>query len=174
MIPKIKVWDKVTKRVAEVDVIYFEMKSVWIRFRISDKLNHLDSRNFDEVEFIKSTGLKGYKDNNSEESDVFKGDIIDIFWEDYPMGYYRENHLVGEVDLDETGTAWIIKKAKYDFDTPRQIPNEINGISVSTGSPDDEDLEEIFLHDFNLSSDDIKILGNIYDNPDLIEQEEDE
>jgi len=34
--------------------------------------------------------------------------------------------------------------------------------------PDDEDLEEIFLHHFNLTSSDITILGNIYENPELL------
>ncbi|WP_445450645.1 hypothetical protein [Enterococcus faecalis] len=119
-----------------------------------------------------STGLKGYMSDsykNNEEKNVFKGDIIDIFLEEWPMGYYQENHMVGVVDKDETGTAWIIKDAKYEYDTPKQIPNEIDGIPVSMSLPDAEDLEEIFLHNFNLSSSDITILGNIYENPDLLE-----
>ena len=84
------------------------------------------------------------------------------------MQYYQENHMVGVVDLDETDTAWIIRNAKYDFDTPETIPSEIDGISVSMSLPDDEDLEEIFLHHFNLTSSDITILGNIYENPELL------
>ena len=126
----------------------------------------------DDYKIMQSTGLKGYMDDSyddSEEKDVFKGDIIDIFWEEWPMGYYQENHMVGVVDLDETDTAWIIRNAKYDFDTPETIPSEIDGISVSMSLPDDEDLEEIFLHHFNLTSSDITILGNIYENPELLE-----
>ena len=125
----------------------------------------------DDYKIMQSTGLKGYMDDSyddSEEKDVFKGDIIDIFWEEWPMGYYQENHMVGVVDLDETDTAWIIRNAKYDFDTPETIPSEIDGISVSMSLPDDEDLEEIFLHHFNLTSSDITILGNIYENPELL------
>ncbi|EPC6338263.1 YopX family protein [Enterococcus faecium] len=127
----------------------------------------------DKYELMQSTGLKGYMDDSyddSEEKDVFKGDIIDIFWEEWPMGYYQENHMVGVVDLDETDTAWIIRNAKYDFDTPETIPSEIDGISVSMSLPDDEDLEEIFLHHFKLTSSDITILGNIYENPELLEE----
>ena len=126
----------------------------------------------DDYKIMQSTGLKGYMDDSyddSEEKDVFKGDIIDIFWEEWPMGYYQENHMVGVVDLDETDTAWIIRNAKYDFDTPETIPSEIDGISVSMSLPDDEDLEEIFLHHFKLTSSDITILGNIYENPELLE-----
>ena len=128
----------------------------------------------DDYKIMQSTGLKGYMDDSyddSEEKDVFKGDIIDIFWEEWPMGYYQENHMIGVVDKDETGTAWIIKDAKYDFDTPKPIPSEIDGISVSMRLPDAEDLEEIFLHNFNLTSSDITILGNIYENPELLEVE---
>ncbi|WEL45970.1 hypothetical protein P0G38_09300 [Enterococcus casseliflavus] len=120
-----------------------------------------------------STGLKGYMSDShedDEEKDVYRGDIIDIFWEEWPMGYYQENHMIGVVDKDETGTAWIIKDAKYDFDTPKPIPSEIDGISVSMSLPDAEDLEEIFLHNFNLTSSDITILGNICENPELLEQ----
>lgn len=125
----------------------------------------------DDYKIMQSTGLKGYMDDSyddSEEKDVFKGDIIDIFWEEWPMGYYQENHMIGVVDKDETGMAWIIKNAKYEFDTPKPIPSEIDGISVSMSLPDDEDLEEIFLHHFNLTSSDITILGNIYENPELL------
>ncbi|WP_368264950.1 YopX family protein [Enterococcus innesii] len=122
---------------------------------------------------MQSTGLKGYMSDShedDEEKDIYRGDIIDIFWEEWPMGYYQENHMIGVVDKDETGTAWIIKNAKYDFDTPKPIPSEIDGISVSMSLPDAEDLEEIFLHNFNLTSSDITILGNIYENPELLEQ----
>ncbi|MDT2794281.1 YopX family protein [Enterococcus thailandicus] len=128
----------------------------------------------DKYKLMQSTGLKGYMSDSfedAEEKDVFRGDIIDIFWEEWPMGYYQENHIVGVVDLDETGTAWIIKDAKYEYDTPKTIPSEIDGISVSMSLPDEEDLEEIFLHAFDLSANDITILGNIYENSDLLEAE---
>lgn len=132
----------------------------------------LDWYRFEDIELMQSTGLKGYmndKYEDDQEKDVYKGDIIDIFWEEWPMGYYQENHMIGVVDKDETGTAWIIKNAKYEFDIPKPIPSEIDGISVSMSLPDDEDLEEIFLHNFNLTSDDVTILGNIYENPELLE-----
>lgn len=128
---------------------------------------------FREIELMQSTGLKGYLSDShedDEEKDIYRGDIIDIFWEEWPMGYYQENHMIGLVDKDETGTAWIIKDAKYAFDTPKPIPSEVDGISVSMSLPDAEDLEEIFLHNFNLTSSDITILGNIYENPELLEQ----
>ncbi|MBX8939225.1 YopX family protein [Enterococcus gilvus] len=169
MIPKYRVWNE-TAGLANVINIDFREKEL--------KVSHWeygDSIYFplDEVELMQSTGLKGYMSDShedDEEKDVYRGDIIDIFWEEWPMGYYQENHMIGVVDKDETGTAWIIKDAKYDFDTPKPIPSEIDGISVSMSLPDAEDLEEIFLHNFNLTSSDITILGNIYENPELLEE----
>lgn len=127
----------------------------------------------DEVILMQYTGLKGYMDeafNDSEEKEVARGDVIDIFWEEWPAGYYQENHMIGVVDLDETGTAWIIKNGKYDWDNPTPIPSEIDGMSISRSLPDEEDLEEVFLHNFRLTSADITILGNIHANPDLLNE----
>lgn len=169
-----RAWDKENDRMIypSNNDVYFNLTDDGISIEglalepFDDVFPHLDAV------LMQSTGLKGYMDDSyddSEEKDVFKGDIIDIFWEEWPMGYYQENHMVGVVDLDETDTAWIIRNAKYDFDTPKPIPSEIDGISVSMSLPDAEDLEEIFLHNFNLTSSDITILGNIYENPELLE-----
>lgn len=167
MVPKFRAWDKETQSLRCVLVID------WLN-DLLDLDSGLIERQFDEVELMQSTGLKGYMSDShedDEEKDVYRGDIIDIFWEEWPMGYYQENHMIGVVDKDETGTAWIIKDAKYAFDTPKPIPSEVDGISVSMSLPDAEDLEEIFLHNFNLTSSDVTILGNIYENPELLEEE---
>ncbi len=177
MIPKFRAWDKEKDRMIypstlgvcfELDDDGINVVDVDVDYPIDHIFPRIDS------ELMQSTGLKGYMSDSfedAEEKDVFRGDIIDIFWEEWPMGYYQENHMVGVVDLDEIGTAWIIKNAKYDFHTPKTIPSEIDGISVSMSLPDEEDLEEIFLHAFDLSANDITILGNIYENPDLLEAE---
>lgn len=170
MIPKYRVWEP------DTNFMNNQVRITWNRFG-SDEICVEATEAFGWIEvdskyLMQSTGLKGYMSDShedDEEKDVYRGDIIDIFWEEWPMGYYQENHMIGVVDKDETGTAWIIRNAKYDFDTPETIPSEIDGISVSMSLPDDEDLEEIFLHHFNLTSSDITILGNIYENPKLLE-----
>ena len=167
MTPKFRGWHKELEQ-----MIYGKEICGYIEYD-TNLINAINQMiNDDSFELMQSTGLKGYMSDShedNEEKDVYRGDIIDIFWEEWPMGYYQENHMVGVVDLDETGTAWIIKNAKYDFDTPKPIPSEINGISVSMSLPDEEDLEEIFLHNFNLTPSDITILGNIYENPEILE-----
>jgi uncharacterized phage protein (TIGR01671 family) len=180
MVPKFRAWDKNDKLMGKVTSLGFsEVQHTQVKFRVVDNgkprdvWSALDDDGLGTCVLMQSTGLKGYMSDShedDEEKDVYRGDIIDIFWEEWPMGYYQENHMVGVVDKDETGTAWVIKDAKYDFDTPQPIPSEIDGISVSTSLPDAEDLEEIFLHNFNLASSDITILGNIYENPELLEQ----
>ncbi|MGL9767150.1 hypothetical protein [Enterococcus sp. DIV0806c] len=164
MIPKFRAWDKETQVLINVLVID------WLNELVDLEGGRID-RQFDEVELMQSTGLKGYMDdsfNDDGEKEVFKGDVIDIFWEEYVAGFYQENHLMGVVDLNETGTAWIINKAKYDYHNPQTIPNEIDGMSISRSLPTEDDLEEVFLHAFNLTADDITILGNIYENPELL------
>lgn len=124
----------------------------------------------DDYKIMQSTGLKGYMDDSyddSEEKDVFSGDVIDIFWEEWPAGFYQENHMVGVVSLDKTGTAWVIQNAKYSFDG-ESIPDEIDGMKISRSLPDEEDLAEVPLHGFDFSSDDITILGNIYEHAELL------
>lgn len=120
------------------------------------------------------TGLKGYMSESYEdleEKGVYRGDIIDIFWEDYPAGFYRENHVFGVVDFDVTGTTWVIKNARYETHG-QEVPDEIGGVSIKIDLPKEEDLAEVFLHEFNLTSSDITILGNIHDNPELLEVSE--
>lgn len=176
MIPKFRVWDKETKKMWNIESWHIEDEYVDLiepSKNVADLTAERAWRKQSDIIFMQSTGLKGYMSDShedDEEMDVYRGDIIDIFWEEWPMGYYQENHMIGVVDKDETGTAWIIKDAKYDFDTPKPIPSEIDGIYVSMSLPDAEDLEEIFLHNFNLTSSDITILGNIYENPELLEQ----
>lgn len=168
MIPKFRAWGKEGKLYQDEEVSIVRGQFVKSSYAAAWWMKEAELFNVQQ-----STGLKGYMDESYEdpqEKDVYRGDIIDIFWEEWPMGYYQENHIIGVVDTDETGTAWIIKDAKYDFDTPKPIPSEVDGISVSMSLPDAEDLEEIFLHNFNLTSSDITILGNIYENPELLDQ----
>ncbi|MDT2695010.1 YopX family protein [Enterococcus gallinarum] len=176
MVPKFRAWDKENDRMIypSTEGVCFELDDDGINI-LNVSGDYPEDHVFPAIDSVlmQSTGLKGYMSDShedDEEKDVYRGDIIDIFWEEWPMGYYQENHMIGVVDKDETGTAWIIKDAKYDFDTPKPIPSEIDGVSVSMSLPDAEDLEEIFLHNFNLTSSDITILGNIYENPELLEQ----
>lgn len=117
------------------------------------------------------TRLKGYLSDefeDSEEKGVYQGDSITIFQESLPAGYYLEEYITGIVDIDETGTAFIIKNAKIKSFN-ENIPRNVGDMEISVSVPSDEELKEVFLHHFELTPDDITINGNIYDNPELLE-----
>lgn len=121
---------------------------------------------------MQSTGLKGYmsdKFQDREEKEVYQGDHITIFQKSLHGGFYLEEYITGVVDLDETGTAFVIKNAKIESNVD-DIPRSIGDVELSVGVPSEEDLKEVFLHDFDLTSDDITINGNIYENPSLLEE----
>ncbi len=163
MVPKFRAWASGEKLMSDVEYINFASETVVLT-------DTMDCFNIADVELMQSTGLKGYMDesyDDSEEKDVFSGDVIDIFWEEWPAGFYQENHMVGVVSLDKTGTAWVIQNAKYSFDG-ESIPDEIDGMKISRSLPDEEDLAEVPLHGFDFSSDDITILGNIYEHAELL------
>lgn len=166
MIPKFRAWDKYHEIMVIIISIDFERKIAYVGREDGDRWEI----HFDNLNFMQSTGLKGYmndKYEDDQEKDVYKGDIIDIFWEEWPAGFYQENHMVGVVSLDKTGTAWVIKNAKYSSDG-ESIPDEIDGMKISRSLPDEEDLAEVPLHGFDFSSDDITILGNIYEHTELL------
>lgn len=177
MVPKFRAWVKPGVLSNHPDGVVADAKPDFLGMECLVKRDDLKGKkcfteifDFEDVELMQSTGLKGYMDDSyddSEEKDVFSGDVIDIFWEEWPAGFYQENHMVGVVSLDKTGTAWVIQNAKYSFDG-ESIPDEIDGMKISRSLPDEEDLAEVPLHGFDFSSDDITILGNIYEHAELL------
>ena len=126
-----------------------------------------------EYELMQCTGLKGYTNgilNDCEEKDVYQGDHITITYDACYGGFYTEETYSGVVDLDDTGTAFVLRNADYERQG-EDIPNRIGDMEISFSFPDDDDLEQIYLHAFELVPDNIIINGNIYENPELLKEE---
>lgn len=153
---KFRAWDKVDKQMFTVKSLHIDNLVV--------RSNSLTFYRFDDIELMQYTGIK---DENGV--DVYEGDHITIFKDGYYGGFYAEEKYSGVVDLDDTGTAFILKNATYRR-WNEDIPNKIGDMEISFSMPDSEDLEQIYLCAFDLEPSNIVINGNIYENPELLEE----
>lgn len=102
-----------------------------------------------EAEVMQSTGLK-----DREECDVYEGDIVRLtYW--YFDGNEAETELVGVV-------CYIPEEASYGL---RHITNK-EWIEHIGGKEGDEDTQS--FGGWTFSPEDMQIIGNIYENPELL------
>ena len=119
MIPKFRAWDNWRKRMSVVDRIYIDTKGV----RLYDDFGEY-WRDFRDVEFMQSTGLK---DKNDKE--IFEGDVV------------KCNGLLGTIESFKA--MWICSFVKY---------NNYQKVGFF--------------------AQEIEVVGNIYENPELLEEKE--
>lgn len=170
---KFRVWDELAKEIIPVKSIYFDEDDGNLMGveAIGDDVIYFKEELEKRFSLMQYTGLKGFmseKFNDSEEKCVYEGDYITIFNDRYAAGYYLEEYITGVVDLDETGTAFVIKNAKYESNS-NSIPESVGDMKISVNTPTKEELETVHLFQFDLSSENITIHGNIYENPELLE-----
>lgn len=130
MIPKFRAWVKTQKRMIVTDHLFdIHFKYEMITVKQDDR--DLEGFTFDEIELMKSTGLK---DKNGKE--IFEGDIlgietdegilnVNIFWDDKHALFMFESEIHNEKEL----LAELVEDNTYPFE----------------------------------------IIGNIYENPELLE-----
>ncbi|MGG5359363.1 YopX family protein [Enterococcus sp. DIV0240a] len=144
MIPKFRAWDKKYEEMTRVNRIDFERKAAQIEADSGDhELRHTITRKLNEIILMQSTGLK---DKNGVE--VFEGDIL-----------HRKVHviLLG-TDLNE----WVDEYAHVEW--------KYGGWHVG------EDLLEFVLEEgidrhTGCSQTALEVIGNIYENPDLLDSD---
>ena len=125
MIPKYRLWNKITSRLHDVDGLYFDSEEV----QYKDEVGVLRFIKFENTILMQSTGLV-----DKEGTEVFEGDIL--------------HHQI------QTEYTFIVK---YDEDNARWYGD---GLSRTYRI----DLMKHFMQYY-------KVLGNIYENPELLEVE---
>lgn len=107
------------------------------------KVGHPDGEYY-ELPLMQFTGLK---DKNGKE--IYEGDILKTFWQHDGVSNY-DYELVGEVKWDEEWLHFMIEKDKGD-----------STIAYPLHSFEQDELD----------AESIEVIGNIYENPNLINQQ---
>lgn len=150
-----KVYIRSLYKVLEVELINFDEKTVEIYdddyMDFEDPSIGFKCYSFDEVEFMENTGMK---DKNGKY--IYVGDILK-FDDEFPTWDYE-----GEVSACDGVNAAIVTKEK-------------NCITLTNFQADDGGLEEMLctkeLIFDELNFEDYEIIGNIYENKELVENE---
>lgn len=129
MIPKYRMWNKITSRLHGVDGLYFDSEEV----QYKDEVGVLRFIKFENIILMQSTGLH---DKNGKE--IFEGDVIAI-------------------EVDDTGTPI----------NARVFQNSKIGVLMFHVFEDNEDVPMVELLEDNSVA--FEIIGNIYENPELLE-----
>ena len=150
MIPKFRAWDKETQTMLDVSLIDFK-KSVLIGEHW--EFGETNFINFDDIHLMQSTGL--YDKNGKE---IFEGDILKF--NDEWLDYCYEGYVDGSIN----GINYVeIKKEKtcFAFGKTKIPESSLIELVENEHYPFEELLTE--------ASYEFEIIGNIYENPELLE-----
>lgn len=143
MIPKFRAWMKSLKWMCEVTVIDYDLRSLDI-CRIGDVERYTEmSVDKDEVVLMQSTGLK---DKNGVE--IFEGDVV-----------ARNDRFPSVVKFGR----WV-----YEEDFGAKVRNV--GFYIDSSYTDEEWLQSIDYEDISKN---YEVIGNIYENLELLEADND-
>lgn len=118
-----------------------------------------------EIEEIKLMQYIGRKDEDDKE--IFENDIASVIVQGHVMGFYRETEYIGLVKYDEDECVYYLDLIKDPIESGEVIPDEVDGIPISIES--DEETNRFYFSEY-IVQEDITVLGNIYENPELLEE----
>lgn len=150
MIPKYRAWDKETQTMLDVSLIDFKKRVLIGEHWEFGETNFIS---FDDINLMQSTGLK---DKNGEE--IFEGDILKFNdeWDDYCYEGYVDGSIEGInfVEIERETTCFTFGK----FQT--------SDSSLLYSMKDEHLSFEDLITDKDFE---FEIVGNIYENPELLE-----
>lgn len=145
MIPKFRAWDKRHNEIVSVHEINFKNDTL-----TTESIDNGISKDVQMLVFILMQST-GFKDDNGVE--IFEGDVVNIHW--FYTDYDPET--LGAIENEATAEKVVITK-------------EFGNLGFWWNSGDDwVDLATLALT-VQLHEESFELLGNIYENPDLLEE----
>lgn len=140
-----------------------------IKFRawLNGEFKYFDLRNMERFPVDEVTQYTGRKDE--DEKEIYEEDIVQIIEQGHNMGFYYENEYVGIVKYDEDYCVFKLELIKFERGG-EPIPDEIDGIPISYN--DESEMDDYWFNEWIIEAD-MKILGNTFENPELLEQPND-
>lgn len=148
---KLRAWDRNLKEMVEVVSVDLENKFIRGLSQVEDNVDLESSYSFDEIELMQFSGLK---DKNGTE--IYEGDLL------------RRG------DFNEENPSFIVRQGQFTDSPDGYYKNEYMGwyvdeLTKSIISPD-ERTSLVYV----IGMLDGIVCGNIYENPELLERDEDE
>ena len=153
MIPRYRAWNKNLKTMYEADDIVsidFGKSEISVKTLFFERTNYYK---FDDIVLMQSTGLR---DKNGKE--IFEGDVLKFndSWDDCCYEGYVDGEIEGVnyVEIQSESTGFIFCKTKYPDSSLFYYANE----------------EHLTFQEILTDSDfEFEAIGNIYENPELLE-----
>lgn len=161
---KFRAWDKNAYKMAEVtQIIFSKVQHTLVKYRyktdngkVKDEASHIDEKGHGTIVLLQYTGLKDKTGKEIYEGDIVKAynginEIIGIV----KFGKYKQDGSGGEYN-SITCTGFYVERIKT-------IPNAWEIEDDLLYEPDYEKTTSLQSYEY------IKVIGNIHDNPELLE-----
>ena len=140
---KFRAWDKLNKEMFDVEIINFQERRVY-----KDTVSY---RKFEDIELMQYTGLK---DKNGKE--IYEGDVVKLIHTGIEISADRLEDLKRFVGI-----------IKYENGIFKIVRTEKSLIESKYFEMEQKKVSEIFIYSKLY---DLEVVGNIYENPELLKE----